>query len=88
MFEIKNLNIEQTVRVAKGLKRNKNYIIHFVKKITVKCFTLVMLTHIIPLTVTDITFSNQNIMHSFFQDFITAYFRNNCKHCRIFICLK
>ena len=41
MFEIKNLNIEQTVRDCKGLKRDKNSIIHFLKKITVKCLTIV-----------------------------------------------
>ena len=41
MFETKNLNIEQTARNCKGLKRDKNSIIHFLKKVTVKCLTLV-----------------------------------------------
>ena len=42
MFEIKNLNIEQTtVRDCKGLKRDKTSIIYFLKKITVKYLTYV-----------------------------------------------
>ena len=40
MFEIKNFNIEQTVRDCKGLKRDKNSVILFLKKITVKFLTL------------------------------------------------
>ena len=40
MFEITNLKIEQTVRDCMGLKRDKNSLTHFLKKITVKCLTL------------------------------------------------
>ena len=40
-LKVKTLNIEQTARDYKGLKRDKNSIIHFLKKITVKCLTLV-----------------------------------------------
>ena len=57
MQGIKNLNIEQTVTDCKELKGDKNSIMHFLKKITVKCFTL--LTPIIPLTVKDSTFETK-----------------------------
>ena len=80
MFKTKKLNIEQTVRDSKGLETK---ILSFIFWNASH-----LLTPIIPQIVKDSTFWNQNIMRSFFQGFTFVYFRNDCKHCGIFICLK